>query len=781
APRDFGLLAMVFTVISVLQVFKDAGLSMATVQREGITHAQVSNLFWVNVAVSGFAGVLVAVSAPVLSWFYHEPRLVGITLALSPNFLLAGLAVQHMALLNRQMRFKAIAVIQVGAALAGVLVGLGMAWLKCGYWSLVGLNLGTSVVSLLMTWSASSWRPQMFTPCSGTRSLLHFGANLTAASLFNFLSRGMDTILIGRCYGAVAVGLYSRGTGMLLNPMIQFMNPISTVFVPAFSRLQSQPERYRRSFIQFFEILALTSFLFSGMFFVLARPLTLVVLGQKWEKASIIFAAFSITALQIPLTICISWLFTTQGRTKDLFHWSMLSAFMTVGSYIAGLPYGPAGVAIAFSCTVMLIQVPIYYWLAGRKGPVSSRDLWSAFLKHLPVWIIVTSVAWLARAALPDFSPLAQLVICVPASLLAGAAFILLYPPSHRATVNSLSILRELKSPRIFNEDSSEIVRGSAWAARSVKMATLGKFLFRLFYRLSWSLWKRLPPSVGAFRIVFLYGDFIHRFIRKNGSRTQVHGTFFLRNRPQLELIRRLVDKRRKGDTLRVAVLGCSTGPEAYSVAWRIRSARPDLGLVLTAVDISALAIETAELGVYSLSPSKLGGTAVCEKLTAREMDEFFDRNGDTVAVKGWIKRGINWRVEDVRDRNITESIMFQDLVVANNFLCHMSPPNATSCLRNIARVVSPGGYLFVSGIDLDVRAEVARDLGWEPVAELLEEIHDGDILRKDWPFYYYGLEPLDKRKNNWKFRYATAFQIPKKLEASPNRSAASAVTLPLP
>ena len=163
SPRDFGLVAMGLTIVGFLRVFKEAGLSTATVQREGITHAQVSNLFWINVVVSGLIGLSVAAAAPLVAWFYHEPRLVGITLALSITFLLAGSAVQHTALLNRQMRFKAISLIQVGSVLAGVLVGVGMAWLKYGYWSLVGLNLTTSLVALLMTWWASRWRPQFFT------------------------------------------------------------------------------------------------------------------------------------------------------------------------------------------------------------------------------------------------------------------------------------------------------------------------------------------------------------------------------------------------------------------------------------------------------------------------------------------------------------------------------------------------------------------------------------------------------------------------------------------
>src|SRR6266849_2270961 len=107
-PKDFGLFAMVTTVIGYLRVFKDAGLSTATVQREGITHAQVSNLCWINVAVSGAITLILAAGAPVIAWFYREPRLVPITLVLSSTFYLGGLTVQHNALLNRQMRFKAI-------------------------------------------------------------------------------------------------------------------------------------------------------------------------------------------------------------------------------------------------------------------------------------------------------------------------------------------------------------------------------------------------------------------------------------------------------------------------------------------------------------------------------------------------------------------------------------------------------------------------------------------------------------------------------------------------
>ena len=91
-----------------------------------------------------------------------------------------------------------------------------------------------------------------------------------------------------------------------------------------------------------------------------------------------------------------------------------------------------------------------------------------------------------------------------------------------------------------------------------------------------------------------------------------------------------------------------------------------------------------------------------------------------------------------------------------------MDPPDAERCLRNIARLVRPQGYLIVSGIDLDIRTKVARELGWRPVQDLLEEIHDGDpALRGHWPCHYAGLEPLDKRRKDWRTRYAAVFQMP--------------------
>jgi SAM-dependent methyltransferase len=171
--------------------------------------------------------------------------------------------------------------------------------------------------------------------------------------------------------------------------------------------------------------------------------------------------------------------------------------------------------------------------------------------------------------------------------------------------------------------------------------------------------------------------------------------------------------------------------------------------------------MELGECGRYSLVGPQLTGTDIFERMNEMEIMELFDRDGDVVTVKSWIREGIKWRVGDVAELETIDALGPQDIVVANNFLCHMHPLMAERCLRNIAHLVRPHGYLFVSGIDLDIRTEVADDLGWHPLQELLEEIHEGDpCLKAFWPWHYAGLEPLNKKRGDWKRRYAAAFHL---------------------
>jgi SAM-dependent methyltransferase len=296
---------------------------------------------------------------------------------------------------------------------------------------------------------------------------------------------------------------------------------------------------------------------------------------------------------------------------------------------------------------------------------------------------------------------------------------------------------------------------------KAARLQVLGKSPAGFYLQLNKQIWERLPSRVRKLYLVQSYEAWLHALVCLRAKRHQSFGTFFLRNRPALELMRRLVRQKDHGSTMRIAVLGCSIGAEVYSILWAIRSARPDLKVLLDAVDISKEILNFAEKGTYTPDSSRLVGASIFERLTEAEMTEMFDCEGDQATVKSWLREGITWQLGDAADAKLINILGPQDIVVASNFLCHMDRGDSEKCLRNMARLVSPGGYLFVSGVDLDVRTKVALDLGWEPVPELVKEIHNGDpSVRADWPWQWWGLEPLNRKRPDWQTRYAAAFRI---------------------
>ena len=298
----------------------------------------------------------------------------------------------------------------------------------------------------------------------------------------------------------------------------------------------------------------------------------------------------------------------------------------------------------------------------------------------------------------------------------------------------------------------------------------LRKYLGRPYLRTNIWVWKHLPPSLKSFPSVRNYGCHLQSLIQLCMTRSQSTGTFFFRNRPELELLLHLLNQTSAGSTIKMAILGCSKGAEVYSFSYAIRSARPDLNLRIRAVDISNDTLEFAEKGTYSLDErtepcSDDTFHSIFERMSPEEMEALFEREVAHARVKPRFRNGISWRMGDANDPGLVGALGLQDIVVANRFLCHMRPTEAEACLRNLARLVKAGGYLFVSGVDLAVRSKVGRDLGWKPVTEFIGEIHEGDpSLLRDWPLHYWGLEPLDRSRDDWEIRYASVFQMPLEL-----------------
>jgi PST family polysaccharide transporter len=415
-PSDFGLVAMVVVLSAFAGMFVDAGLSLATVQRANITHAQVSNLFWVSTALGGLVAAVFALLSPVIAWFYDEPRLVAITLALCASFVFAGLTMQHQALLRRVMRFRALTIIQVASGICGAAAGIAWAWFFRNYWALVLMPLTTAFARMLGTWAVCRWRPGLPRRGTGVWQMLVFGGYLTGFNFVNYFARHADAVLIGWYWGAAPLGFYERAYKLLMFPLTQINAPLMNVTIPALSRTLDEPAKYRNAFLRTLESLLLVTTPLMA-FVLVTRDLCIhVLLGPQWGEAVPIFGWLGIAGLFQPFMSSLGWLLVSQGRTREMFRWSLFSTAVCVAAFSLGLRWGPVGVAAAYVIASAFIQTPSYIYCATRSGPVRARDLLPITALPAALAAAVFAGVSLVRLVLGTGSNVLDLIVCFAAA-----------------------------------------------------------------------------------------------------------------------------------------------------------------------------------------------------------------------------------------------------------------------------------------------------------------------------------------------------------------------------
>jgi PST family polysaccharide transporter len=348
-PADFGLVAMVSAITGLCSAFSDFGLSEATIQRKEITHDQVSTLFWINAAIGLSLTLITAALAPVLAAFYREPRLVAVGLVSSLSFLLGGLRVQADALFKRQMRLSSLAARDIASYAVGVIVAITMAMHGAGYWALVALPLSLSLTQTTLSWLMLDWRPSLPRRNTKVGAMVAFGGKVSASYLMVNIDRCADNILIGWHAGAGPLGLYSRAYNLLMLPVRQLSGPATSVAVPAFSRLQGDPERFARYYLRAIGLIMWMATPIFGFLFVAANPVIVLILGSKWEAAAPLFQILVISAIVQLLIESTLWIFVSRGQSGRLLKLLAIISPIIIAGFAIGLPFGVKGVALSGS------------------------------------------------------------------------------------------------------------------------------------------------------------------------------------------------------------------------------------------------------------------------------------------------------------------------------------------------------------------------------------------------------------------------------------------------
>ena len=398
SPADYGVVAMVAAITGFVAVLKDGGLSTATIQQTEITDAQVSTLFWINASLGFSVAAIVLMISPAVAWFYNNPDLMWVTCAMSVPFALGGLTVQHQALLQRQMRFRALAAIDISCMFLSLFVAVIMAIYGFHYWSLVTMTITSALANVLLVWVLCRWRPTRPRRGSGVRSMLAFGGGLTINNLLGTVGGAVDRVLLGKFFGTNTAGQYSRAQGLLYQPIQQIMPALQTVGLPALSRLKSQPEKYSSTFLNLMKVTVFASSFMAAFIFSGADWLVKFFLGPQWTEAVAVFRCFVGPVFTIPIsTLCILSL-TAQGKGLALVRWGIVNNAVVVFSILMGLPWGAKGVAAAISISSVCVRVPYLYYLLGKVGPVAMVDLWRIAAPGFLLCITATFALLLLRS-----------------------------------------------------------------------------------------------------------------------------------------------------------------------------------------------------------------------------------------------------------------------------------------------------------------------------------------------------------------------------------------------
>jgi PST family polysaccharide transporter len=418
SPTDYGLLAMVLSIIGVGEVLRDFGLSSAAIQARQLSRAQRDNLFWINSGIGILlAGLAVALAHPI-SALYNRPELTPITMVLALTFVANGMVTQFRASLLRDLRFGAIAGLDVVALVLGLAAGILGAILGMGYWALVLQQLVQAFVVLVGAVVLARWVPGLPNRRGSVRPFLRFGWGLAGSNLLNYAANNADSIVIGTQLGASVLGIYNRAFQLLMVPITQLNAPATRVALPVLSRLQEEPARFNAYLIRAQSVLVHVLLIAFAVAFAQAEALIGIALGAQWMETVPIFRILILGGAFYAMGYATYWVFLAYGETRRYLRFAVVTRPIQIGLIALGAVWGVIGVAVSYAGGLALAWAFGLWWLSRVVPSAPIREMLATVLRALAVYVCAGGAAF----ALTHLAPIPEGVLSIIVALVAVAA-----------------------------------------------------------------------------------------------------------------------------------------------------------------------------------------------------------------------------------------------------------------------------------------------------------------------------------------------------------------------
>lgn len=445
SPEAFGLVAMATSVLGVAELIRDFGLSSAAIQAKELSDGERTNLFWVNVGIGTTCALLALVLARPIASLYGDPRVAGVVVALAGLLVVSGVTTQFRAELSRDLRFVALGVVELSAQAAGVAVAITSAVLGAGYWSIVAQQGTVVLLTCVLCVVFCGWRPGLPRRTTSVRKFVRFGSHVLGTQVLGYATNNVDNVGIGAVWGAGPLGVYSRAYQLLMVPINQINDPMSRVVLPVLSRVQDDGPTLQR----YVEKAQRVGTYGLGPVFAIAAgvaaPLVALLFGPQWSAVVPVFVALAIGGVFRGVGLVTYWGFLARGRADRQLRMYLITRPLMIGMILAGLPWGPVGVAAGHSAAFAVYWVVALTYM-GRVTGLNSRRLLRQALVTLAVLSLPVGLLAYLGTRLVD-GTVAQLLLGGGLAL-AWVGLLLVVLPSQRAELGAArALLRRQRVP----------------------------------------------------------------------------------------------------------------------------------------------------------------------------------------------------------------------------------------------------------------------------------------------------------------------------------------------
>ena len=367
-PGEFGLVLLSLLAVEAIQALLNVGLPTALLQETAVSKPLLNTAFAINLVMSALAAGTLFLAAGPLASVAGAPAAATLLRVLALTPLIGGLGAVHVALIQRDLGFRALAIRQVASSLVASAIALAMAFGGFGVWALVARTVALALAETIAAWCAAPYRPGPRFDLAAVRSAFVSGLRLWGAGLATMVNaRGFD-MLAGLALGAVALGALRIAGQTVLLLIETTVGPMTALGFALLARARDDPARFEQTLATLARFAAMLIFpAFAGLY-VVADQLLPLMFGNRWAPAAAITPYMCAIAPALYFQLLISAALFAAGRSDRLLHWSAIEAAVTVGLGLAGARFGLVGLAVAGTLRLYLMMPLGWFWLRRDVG-----------------------------------------------------------------------------------------------------------------------------------------------------------------------------------------------------------------------------------------------------------------------------------------------------------------------------------------------------------------------------------------------------------------------------